>query len=168
MSRLNAKSNCFSSWHPEPGATAVDVFSIYWANLKCYVFPPFSRLTQGFAKIRSDKALVLFIALVWTTQNWYQLLLQLLTDHSILLPRKDNPLTLPECQELYPLKHSLLLSASKLSLADRGFFGEASRITRITSWPSGTDQQYNSALKKWCCWNEQRKELIFFKHMLMR
>lgn len=167
MSRLNAKSNCFVSWHPEPGATAVDVFSIYWANLKCYAFPPFSRLTQVLAKIRSDKALVLFIASVWTTQNWYRLLLQLLTDHSILLPRKDNPLTLPECQELYPLKHSLLLSASKLSLADRGFSGEASRIISA-SWPSGTDQQYNSALKKWCCWCEQRKELIFFKHMLMR
>jgi len=42
-SRLNAKSNCFVSWHPEPGATAVDVFSIYWANLKCYAFSPFSR-----------------------------------------------------------------------------------------------------------------------------
>ena len=60
MSRLNAKSNCFVSWHPEPGATAVDVFSIYWANLKCYAFPPFSRLNQVLAKIRSDKALVLF------------------------------------------------------------------------------------------------------------
>ena len=58
---------------------------------------------------------VLFIASVWTTQNEYRLLLQLLTDHSILLPGKDNPLTLPECQELYPLKHSLLLSAWKLS-----------------------------------------------------
>ena len=72
-----------------------------------------------------------------------------------------------EYQELYPLKHSLLLSALKLSLADRGFSGEASRIISA-SWPSGTDQQYNSALKKWCCWCEQRKELIFFKHMLMR
>ena len=111
MSRLNAKSNCFVSWHPEPGATAVDVFSIYWVNLKCYAF---RLLTQVLAKIRSDKALVLFIASVWTTQNWYRLLLQLLTDHSILLPRKANPLTLPECQELYPLKHSLLLSTWKL------------------------------------------------------
>ena len=63
----------------------------------------------------TSKALVLFIASVWTTQNWYRLLLQLLTDHSILLPRKDNPLTLPECQELYPLKHSLLPSAWRLS-----------------------------------------------------
>jgi len=61
-SRLNAKSNCYVSWHPEPGATAVDVFSIYWANLKCYPFPPFSLLTQVLAKIRSDKALVLLIA----------------------------------------------------------------------------------------------------------
>ena len=32
-SRLNAKTDCFVSWHPEPGAMAVDAFSISWANL---------------------------------------------------------------------------------------------------------------------------------------
>ena len=64
---------------------------IYWPNLKCYAFPPFSLLTQVLAKIRSDKALVLLIAPMWTTQNGYWLLLQLLTNLSILLSRKDNP-----------------------------------------------------------------------------
>lgn len=33
-SRLNAKTDCFVSWHPEPGAMAVDAFSISWANFK--------------------------------------------------------------------------------------------------------------------------------------
>ena len=92
-SRLNAKTDCFVSWHPEPGAMAVDAFSISWANLKCYAFPPFSLLTQVLAKIRNDKALVLLIAPVWTTQNWYPLLLQLAVEQPILLPRKDNLLT---------------------------------------------------------------------------
>ena len=44
-SRLNAKTDCFVSWHPEPGAMAVDAFSFSWAYLKCYAFPPFSLLT---------------------------------------------------------------------------------------------------------------------------
>jgi len=65
--------------------------------------------------------------------------------------------------QLTPIRMEVI----RRSLADRGFSGEASRIISA-SWPSGTDQQYNSALKKWCCWCEQRKELIFFKHMLMR
>ena len=40
-SRLNAKSGSLVSWHREPGATAVDAFSITWANFNCYVFPLF-------------------------------------------------------------------------------------------------------------------------------
>ena len=114
-SRLNAKTDCFVSWHPEPGAMAVDAFSISWANLKCYAFPPLSLLTQVLAKIRNDKALVLLIAPVWTTQNWYPLLLQLAVEQPILLPRKDNLLTLPHSQELHPLKDSLRLAAWMLS-----------------------------------------------------
>ena len=39
-SRLNAKTDQFISWHPERGAIAVDAFSLHWANMKCYAFPP--------------------------------------------------------------------------------------------------------------------------------
>ncbi|XP_068712820.1 uncharacterized protein [Montipora foliosa] len=98
-SRLNAKTDCFVSWHPEPGAMAVDGPG------------PFSLLTLVLAKIHNDKALVLLIAPVWTTQNWYPLLLQLAVEQPILLPRKDNLLTLPHSQELHPLKDSLRLAA---------------------------------------------------------
>ena len=159
----------FFSWHPEPGATAVDVFSIYWANLKCYAFPPFSLLTQVLAKIRNDKALVLFIASVWTTQNWYRLLLQLLTDHSILLFRiKGQPSYIAWVSRALSLETQLTPIRIEVITCWQGLFWWS--ISRIisTSWPSATDQQYNLALKKWCCWCEQRKELIFFKHMLMR
>ena len=54
-SRLNAKVDCVVSWHPEPGAMAVDAFSISWANLKCHAFPPFNLLTQVLAKIRNER-----------------------------------------------------------------------------------------------------------------
>ena len=40
-SRLNAKSDSLVSWDREPGATAVDAFSITWANFNCYAFPQF-------------------------------------------------------------------------------------------------------------------------------
>ena len=61
-SRLNAKLDQFVSWHPEPGALAIDAFSISWSNQKFYAFPPFSLLTRVLAKIRNDVALVLLIA----------------------------------------------------------------------------------------------------------
>ena len=50
-SRLNAKLDQFVSWHPEPGALAIDAFSISWSNQKFYAFPPFSLLTRVLAKI---------------------------------------------------------------------------------------------------------------------
>ena len=114
-SSLNAKLSRFVTWHPEPGAEAVNAFSINWSNLKCYAFPPFSLLPQVLRKISVDKALVLLIAPVWTTQSWYPLLLQLLIDKPILLPRKDNLLFQPHSQTLHPMRDHLVLAAWKLS-----------------------------------------------------
>ena len=78
-SRLNAKTAKFVSWHPQPGAVVIDAFSLSWANINCHAFPHFSLLPRVLAKIRHDKAVVLFIAPVWPTQSWYPLLLQLST-----------------------------------------------------------------------------------------
>ena len=61
-SSLNAKLSRFVSWHPEPGAAAVNSISINWSNLKCYAFPPFSLLPQVLRKISVDKALVLLVS----------------------------------------------------------------------------------------------------------
>ena len=114
-SRLNAKTDRFISWHPEPGAMAVDAFSLHWANMKCYAFPPFSLLPRVLSKIRNDEALVLLIAPVWPTQSWYPLLLQLLINQPIRLPRLDNLLTLPHSLEQHPLRNKLDLAAWTLS-----------------------------------------------------
>ena len=70
-SRLNAKLDQFVSWHPEPGALAVDAFSVSWSNQNFYAFPPFSLLTRVLGKIRNDVALVLLIAPTWSTQPWH-------------------------------------------------------------------------------------------------
>ena len=37
-SRLNAKLDQFVSWYPEPGALAIDAFSISWSNQKFMYF----------------------------------------------------------------------------------------------------------------------------------
>ena len=69
VSRLNAKTAKFISWHPLPGSMAIDAFSLSWDNMNCYAFPPFSLLPRVLAKRRHDKALVLLIALVWPAQS---------------------------------------------------------------------------------------------------
>ena len=37
-SRLNAKRSKFVSWHPEPGAMAVDAFKMSWSILSAMLF----------------------------------------------------------------------------------------------------------------------------------
>ena len=37
-SRLNAKTPKFVSWHPEPGAMAVDAFKMSWSILSAMLF----------------------------------------------------------------------------------------------------------------------------------
>ena len=114
-SRLNAKLDQFVSWHPEPGALAVDAFSISWSNQKCYAFPPFSLLTRVLAKIRNDVALVLLIALTWSTQPWFPMLLQLAIARPVLLPHVDHLLTLPHSNQVYPMLGNLHLEGWTLS-----------------------------------------------------
>ncbi|XP_068690471.1 uncharacterized protein [Montipora foliosa] len=132
-SRLNAKTAKLISWHPQPGAVATDAFSLSWANMNCYAFPPFSLLPGVLAKIRHDKALVLLIVPVWPTQSWYPLLLQLSTVQPILLPRVDNLLSLPHNPEQHPVD---IICAS---------------------WTAGTEKQYKGVWDKWSGWCHKRQ-----------
>ena len=104
--RLNAKLDQFVSWHPEPGAVAVDGFSISWSNQKVYAFPLFSLLTRVLAKIRNDVALVPLIAPTWSTKTWCPMLLQLATARSVLLPRVDHLLTISHSNQVHPVLDS--------------------------------------------------------------
>ena len=45
-SRLNAQLERYVSWLPDPGAEAVDAFSLNWANFDFYAFPPFCLLSK--------------------------------------------------------------------------------------------------------------------------
>ena len=114
-SRLNAKLDQFVSWRPEPGASAVDAFSISWSNQRFYAFPPFSLRTRVLAKIRNDVPLVLLIALTWSTEPWYPMLLQLAIAHPVLLPCVDHLLTLPYSNQVHPMLDSLHLAGWTLS-----------------------------------------------------
>ena len=55
-SRLNAQFPCYVAYQPDPGAWAVDAFTIDWSVLKFYAFPPFSIIAAVLKKIKEDKA----------------------------------------------------------------------------------------------------------------
>ena len=103
-------------------------------------------VTQG--KISGEKALVLLIAPLWATKSWYTLLLQLLVDNLILLPRKGNLLFQPHSQTLHSMKDHLVLAAWRLSgnpLETEAFLMKQPVSLR------------HRGRMEWCSWCTQRK-----------
>ncbi len=54
--RLNAQLSRYISWHPDPGALAVDAFAYSWANELVYAFPPFCVISRVLAKVAAEGA----------------------------------------------------------------------------------------------------------------
>ena len=86
-SRLNAQCAKYCSWKPDPNASFVDSFNIFWGSFNLpYIFPPFSVIMKCLQKICEDQVRVLFIAPLWTTQPWFPKMMRLLVDVPIVLP----------------------------------------------------------------------------------
>lgn len=111
-SRLNFQLPCYCSYRPDPGALAVDAFTISWSNLKWYAFPPFSVINAALQKIQVEQATGILIVPDWPTQIWYPVLLNLLVKPPMHLPHSVRLLTLPNNPEA---RHQLL-SKRKLKL----------------------------------------------------
>ena len=87
-SRLNCQVNVYVSWKPDLSAVAIDAFSIPWSAILCYMFPPISLLGQVLRKVVEEKAEAISIALLWTTQYWFSILLSLLIDCIFSAPQE--------------------------------------------------------------------------------
>ena len=85
-SRTNAQLPLYCSWRADPGALAVDAFSISWKDHNPYLFPPFVLIPRCLSKLEAEKTTAWIIAPVWPNQIWFPQLLSYLTDHPILLP----------------------------------------------------------------------------------
>ena len=115
-SRLNKQLDCYISWQPDPQATAVDAFSLFWGDKINYIFPPFAMLNRVLTKLEEDKAEGIVIAPLWTTQCWFPKLLHLLVDLPKTLPRGKRQLILPFNRDLvHPLWRKLQLLVCPLS-----------------------------------------------------
>ena len=114
-SRLNKQVCTYVSWKPDPGATAVDAFSILWDRKPFYAFPPFSLIHRCLQKIIADKAEGVIIVPMWPTQTYYPRLMSMLIQMPRLLPRKENLLRLPHSQKSHPLWKKMQLMACLVS-----------------------------------------------------
>jgi hypothetical protein len=78
-SRINSQLQSYVSWLPDPGAMAVDAFTLDWSKFNSYLFPPFSLLGRTIQKMLTDKASGTIIAPIWPTQAWYATLTRMTT-----------------------------------------------------------------------------------------
>lgn len=89
-SRTNTQLPVYCSWRPDPGAIAVDAFSISWKDHYPYIFPPFTLIPRCLNKIKEDNVTVTIIAPLWPNQTWFPLLLECLVSVPLLLPPTED------------------------------------------------------------------------------
>ena len=112
-SRLNFQIKQYCAWQPDPGAVAIDSFTLDWSEFNCvYVFPPFSVVGKALQKIETDRATAIVVVPDWPTQPWYSKL-QLMTHAPPLrIPVRDNTLQLQhDLETVHPLSGKLTLLA---------------------------------------------------------
>ena len=84
---LSFKEKCYVSWKTDPGAWAIDAFSLSWSNMTPYIFPPFCLISRILDKVSRDQSpACILIAPMWTAQPWFPQLLHMLIANPIKLP----------------------------------------------------------------------------------
>ena len=94
--------------HDDPFCSHVDCFTLQWSDsLNYYAFPPFSQMLQ-------DSATITLVVPLWPNQPWFPLLLDLLVENPIILP-KQLPYLPWDPNTSHPLTNSLTMISAKLS-----------------------------------------------------
>ena len=116
-SRLNYKIDNYCAWLPDPGASAIDCFTLDWSSYSyVYIFPPFSLVGRCLQKILLDQADALIIVPHWPTQAWFTTLQTMLLRPPHQIRVRQGTLTLPhDPSTRHPLENRLTLWACKVS-----------------------------------------------------
>ena len=95
---------------------AINAFSISWKPYVFYAFPPFSIIPKVSEKIQAEEATGLLVVPWWPTQPWWPLVMRLLVQEPLVLPKKKHTLFLPQQPDLvHPLHQKLTLLICHLS-----------------------------------------------------
>lgn len=101
--RINKQFKKCIAYRCDPGAFAVDAFTMNRHSLNFYAFPPFSLITRVLQKIKMDKATGVIVVPNWPTRIWFSKLTRLLIAEPILLPTGKKILHLRQIRKLYIL-----------------------------------------------------------------
>ena len=155
-SRLNYQLKPYVSFKPDPGALAVDAFTLQWSRYLFYAFPPFSMIMRTLQKIHQDQATGLLVVPFWPTQAWWPVLTKMLIKEPLVIPSRKNTLILhQDPKAVHPLSKQMLLLLCPLSgntYKAKEFLHQLHII--MQSWRTSTRVQYRSYIKKWtayCC-----------------
>ena len=80
---------------PDPKAVAVDALQQNWTHKFTYAFPPFNIIARTLKKVQAHRSSMIIITPTWNTQPFYPLLLQMVTQEPIMLPKSNNLLLDP-------------------------------------------------------------------------
>ena len=105
------------SWHPDPGASFIDAFSMSWTDKNFYAFPPFSLISRCIQKVIHDRAQGIMITPLWPTQVWFPQLLEVvdILIKPIVLPQSRTLLTLVGLDRVHPMWQTMHLVAWRVS-----------------------------------------------------
>ena len=145
--RLNKKVKKFCSWYPDPDACYINAFSLNWSDFKfAYSFPPFSLVGRCIQKIQTDRAKGILVVPLWPTQTFFPVLMRLLVDSPLILPKTSSILKLGQSSQEHPLEKQLVMIACKVSgdpLETEAFRGTLPKL----SCPHG-DRPQNANTKR--------------------
>ena len=114
-SRISAQLPVYMSWKPDPGSIATDALSQSWTDIKGYAFPPFSLIGRCLSKVQRERVKeLILVAPVWPSQPWFAVLLSMLFQRPLLLPKQSSLLT-NHNNESHPLAHQLSLAVWPIS-----------------------------------------------------
>lgn len=105
----------YVSWFRDPGAEAIDAFTLDWRKLNFYAFPPFALILRVLQKICSDGATGIIVIPLWEAQPWYPLFIKLIVGEPVHFKPAINLLISPYSENRHPLAEELTLVAAKLS-----------------------------------------------------
>ncbi|XP_068734585.1 uncharacterized protein [Montipora capricornis] len=115
-SRLNKQLPNYVAYRPDPESIAIDAFTINWAKLKFYAFPPFSVIAAVLKKIQEDKATGVCVLPNWPTQAWFPKAMKMTVQEPVVLAASKTLLHLPnQPTALHPLHKKLTLLVCHLS-----------------------------------------------------
>ena len=114
--RLNSQFTHYVAYRPDPGAVAIDAFSLGWSTLKFYAFPPFSVIPAVLKKIRDDKATGVCVLPNWPMQAWLPRAMKMAICENINIRANKLLLHLPSRPNVnHPLRKQLSLLVCLLS-----------------------------------------------------